>query len=212
MPTQLPIQSSTQQSTAPLSKKHPVVDAQNSAPASMQRRHLLKAGIGACALLLLPTAHAELFRLPERKLTFLNLHTNERVQATYWADGDYLSEGLLAIQNVLRDHRTGESYPIDRELLNMLQHLQHKMDTQREFHVISGYRSPQTNARLSANSSGVAKRSLHMYGMAIDIRLPGHALADLHDAALALNAGGVGYYPRSNFIHIDTGRVRQWQG
>lgn len=204
----MPIQSTTTQSSA----AHPIVDTQNSAPVSMQRRHLLKAGLGACVLLALPTAHAELFRLPERKLTFLNLHTNERVQATYWADGDYLSDGLLAIEKVLRDHRTGETYPIDHELLNMLQRLQYKMDTQREFHVISGYRSPKTNAQLSANSSGVAKRSLHMQGKAIDIRLPGHALADLRKAALALEAGGVGYYPRSDFIHFDTGRVRQWQG
>jgi len=142
----------------------------------------------------------------------LNLHTNERVQSTYWADGDYLADGLAAINTVLRDHRTGETHPIDPHLLNMLHLLHLKMDSRREFHVISGYRSPQTNAQLNSKSSGVAKRSLHMQGMAIDIRLPGNALADLRNAALSLQTGGVGYYPGSDFIHIDTGHVRQWHG
>lgn len=179
---------------------------------NLKRRQILKAGIGACALFTLPTAQAEIFKLAERKLAFLNLHTNERTQVTYWADGDYLSDGLSAINTILRDHRTGETYPIDHQLLNMLQLLHYKMSSKSEFHVISGYRSPQTNAQLNAKSSGVAKRSLHMQGMAIDIRMPGHNLSDLRNAALSLQAGGVGYYPGSNFIHIDTGRVRQWQG
>jgi len=177
-----------------------------------QRRQILKAAVGTCTLLALPNVQAEIFKMNERKLAFLNLHTNERIQVTYWADGDYLTDGLTAINSVLRDHRTGETYPIDHQLLNMLQLLHHKMDSKREFHVISGYRSPHTNAQLNAKSSGVAKRSLHMQGMAIDIRLPGHALADLRKAALSLQAGGVGYYPGSDFIHIDTGHVRQWQG
>ena len=86
------------------------------------------------------------------------------------------------------------------------------MTSQNEFHVISGYRSPASNAQLNARSNGVAKRSLHMQGKAIDIRLPGHALSNLRKAALSLQAGGVGYYPTSEFIHIDTGRVRQWNG
>jgi len=179
---------------------------------NQKRRQLLKTGIGTCALFAFPVAHAEIFKLPERQLTFLNLHTNERVQSTYWADGDYLADGLAAINTVLRDHRTGETYPIDPHLLNMLQLLQLKMDSRREFHVISGYRSPQTNAQLNAKSNGVAKRSLHMPGMAIAIRLPGNALADLRNAALSLQAGGVGYYPGSDFIHIDTGHFRQWHG
>jgi len=178
----------------------------------IKRRHLLKAGIGACALLALPNVQADMLKMNERKLAFLNLHTGERTQATYWARGDYLTDGLLAIKKVLRDHRTGETYPIDPGLLDMLQLLHYKMDSQREFHVISGYRSPQTNAQLNAKSSGVARRSLHMQGKAIDIRLPGHALADLRNAALSLQAGGVGYYPGSDFIHIDTGHVRQWHG
>ncbi len=178
----------------------------------LKRRHILKAGIGACGLLAFSGAHAGILHMNERKLTFLNLHTSERVQATYWAEGDYQTDGLLAIEKVLRDHRTGEAYPIDHDLLDLLQLLQYKMGSQREFHVISGYRSPKTNELLSARSGGVAKQSLHMLGKAIDIRLPGHALADLRNAALSLEAGGVGYYPKSDFIHIDTGHFRQWHG
>jgi len=189
----------------------PVSSKINTQP-DLKRRHILKAGIGACSLLALPSVHASLIQSEERKLAFLNLHTNERVKTTYWAEGDYLSDGLMAIENVLRDHRTGEIHPIDRDLLDMLHLLHYKMDSKQEFQVISGYRSPRTNAQLNANSNGVARRSLHMLGQAIDIRLPGHALADLREAALSLQAGGVGYYPGSNFIHIDTGRVRQWHG
>ncbi|SFL06540.1 Uncharacterized conserved protein YcbK, DUF882 family [Nitrosomonas aestuarii] len=178
----------------------------------VNRRHFLKTGIGACTLLALPQTQASSFTMNERKLAFLNLHTGERVNTTYWAQGQYLSEGLTAIEKVLRDHRTGETYEMDRNLLDMLQLVQYKMTSQNEFHVISGYRSPATNAQLNANSSGVAKRSLHMQGKAIDIRLPGHALSDLRKAALSMQAGGVGYYPKSEFIHIDTGHVRQWHG
>ncbi|SEQ99471.1 Uncharacterized conserved protein YcbK, DUF882 family [Nitrosomonas sp. Nm51] len=176
------------------------------------RRHFLKAGIGACALLTIPHVHAAPVELSERKLAFLNLHTGERIDTTYWAQGRYISEGLTAIDNVLRDHRSGETYEIDRNLLDMLQLLSYRMSANNEFHVISGYRSPATNAQLSARSNGVAKRSLHMQGKAIDLRMPGRLLSDLHNAALSLQAGGVGYYPKSDFIHIDTGHVRQWKG
>ena len=188
------------------------VSAKMNTQPNIKRRHFLKAGIGACTLLALPPLQASSLNMSERKLAFLNLHTGERVHTTYWAEGQYLSEGLIAIEKVLRDHRTGETYEMDRNLLDMLQLLQYKMTSQNEFHVISGYRSPASNAQLNARSNGVAKRSLHMQGKAIDIRLPGHALSNLRKAALSLQAGGVGYYPTSEFIHIDTGRVRQWNG
>ena len=179
---------------------------------NINRRHFLKTGVGACTLLALPHVQASTLSMNERKLAFLNLHTSERVQTTYWAEGQYIPEGLMAIERILRDHRTGETYKIDRNLLDLLQLLNYKMASDNEFHVISGYRSPATNAQLNARSSGVAKRSLHMLGKAIDIRLPGHTLSNLHKAALSLQAGGVGYYPRSDFIHIDTGHFRQWNG
>tara|TARA_R110002073_G_scaffold16629_1_gene63662 strand:- start:1251 stop:1853 length:603 start_codon:yes stop_codon:yes gene_type:complete len=180
------------------------------------RRQFLRVGMGACALMALPPAlshaQAEILNMPERKLSFLNLHTGERIQSTYWIEGQYVSEALQAIQNVLRDHRTGDIHAIDPDLLNLLQLLRGQMGTKQEFHVISAYRSPKTNAMLSARSNGVATKSLHMQGMAIDIRLPGHDLTDLQQVALSMEAGGVGYYPRSDFLHIDTGRVRSWGG
>lgn len=176
------------------------------------RRRFLKTGIGAGALLALPKVHANTLNIKEKQLAFLNLHTGERIRATYWAEGQYLPEALNAIKNILRDHRTDEKYEMDLNLLNMLQLLHSLIDAREEFHVISAYRSPKTNAMLSSRSGGVATRSLHMQGKAIDIRLPGFALTDLREAVLSLESGGVGYYPKSNFIHIDTGRVRQWAG
>lgn len=180
------------------------------------RRHFLKTGLSACALLALPmtasTVHAAIKRPFEKKLSFLNLHTGERTRATYWANGRYISEGMSAINHVLRDHRTGDRYTIDPDLFDILHLLQHKLGTKQEFHVISAYRSPATNAKLAEQSGGVAKNSMHTSGQAIDIRLPGRRLSDLRKAALSLQAGGVGYYPSSNFVHVDTGRVRFWGG
>lgn len=145
-----------------------------------------------------------------RKLKFLNLHTGERVQATYWDGHSYQFEALQEIDRVLRDHRTGEIMSMDRRLLDLLVMLRQRLDSSAAFHVISGYRSPKTNAKLAARSGGVAKKSLHTRGMAIDIRLPDRSLADVRRAALALKSGGVGYYPKSDFVHVDVGRVRRW--
>lgn len=182
----------------------------------LSRRHFLKAGLGACTLLTLPMAatsvHAAIKRPFEKKLSFLNLHTGERTRATFWANGRYIPEGMRAINHVLRDHRTGDRYRIDPELFDFLHLLQHRLRTNQEFHVVSAYRSPATNAKLAEQSGGVAKNSMHTHGKAIDIRLPGRKLSDLRAAALSLQMGGVGYYPSSNFIHLDTGHVRFWGG
>lgn len=145
-----------------------------------------------------------------RALTFRSLHTGEFVRATYWAAGQYVPEGLGQIDWLLRDHRTSQVHPIDRRLLGLLDELNGRLDTTEPFEVISGYRSPATNARLVATSSGVASDSLHVAGMAIDIRVPGRSLRAVCDAAKTLRAGGVGYYPDSNFVHVDVGRVRYW--
>ncbi|MDH5592439.1 MAG: DUF882 domain-containing protein, partial [Gammaproteobacteria bacterium] len=115
-----------------------------------------------------------------------------------------------AINRVLRDHRTGDIIDIDPTLVDLLNILHHKMNGRKPFHVISGYRSPKTNESLRKQTSGVAKKSFHMQGRAIDIRLPGRELTALRKAAINLQAGGVGFYPKSDFIHIDTGRVRHW--
>ena len=176
----------------------------------ISRRNFLKAASGTAAMLATPVALATPNQPAERILQLQNLHTGEKIKATYWADGQYIAEEMAAINRVLRDHRSNEAYQMDQRLFDLLHLLQEKVDKQGSFHVISGYRSPKTNAMLNSKSNGVAKRSLHMQGRAIDIRLPGVELKHLRQAALNLKAGGVGYYPRSNFIHVDTGRTRFW--
>ncbi len=180
----------------------------------LSRRRFLRAGLGACAVLALPmgtsTAHAAIRRPFEKKLSFLNLHTGERTRATFWANGRYIPESMRAINYVLRDHRTGDRRPIDPQLFDLLYLLQHKLGTKQEFHVVSAYRSPATNAKLAEQNGGVAKNSMHTHGKAIDIRLPGRRLSDIRAAAMSLQMGGVGYYPSSNFIHLDTGNFRYW--
>jgi uncharacterized protein YcbK (DUF882 family) len=177
---------------------------------TVSRRDFLRLGSGVAAGLLCPAAVASLRVQPERSLAFYNTHTGESLQTVYWVAGEYLEDGLREINSVLRDHRADETYPIDRNLLDLLTALQAEVSCRNAFHVISGYRSPATNASLRGKSSGVARRSYHMQGKAIDIRLPGCALADLHKAALALKAGGVGSYAASDFIHVDVGPVRRW--
>lgn len=145
-----------------------------------------------------------------RSLSFENLHTGEQTSVTYWDNGTYVPDALKALDHLLRDHRTDEVHSIDRGLFNQLHRLQALAENTRPFQIISGYRSPLTNAMLARRGGGVSKRSYHQYGMAIDVRLPGTPLPDLRKAALTMKAGGIGYYPRSDFIHLDTGRVRFW--
>jgi uncharacterized protein YcbK (DUF882 family) len=173
---------------------------------SVSRRSFLKLGAFAAAAApqLLSAASA-----PERTLSFYNLHTTEKLKSIYWADGDYIPESLAAINRVLRDHRTGTVHEIDRRLLDLLSQLRTKLDSTETFQIISGYRSPQSNAMLRGKSSGVATHSLHMDGMAVDITLPGRSLELVKKAAIAMKSGGVGYYP-SQFVHVDVGRVRTW--
>jgi uncharacterized protein YcbK (DUF882 family) len=176
----------------------------------ISRRRILELG---CALTLacLPVpALARKNAGDPRSLGFLNIHTGERLSAVYWADGGYLPDALAEIDQLLRDYRTGEVKPIDRNLLDLLHLLRSKLDSSAPFHVISGYRSPTTNKMLAKRSGGVARKSLHMRGMAIDMNLPGRDLAALHRAARSLQLGGVGYYPKPGFVHLDVGRVRYW--
>ncbi|MGH6898034.1 MAG: DUF882 domain-containing protein [Geminicoccaceae bacterium] len=145
-----------------------------------------------------------------RQLEFHHLHTGESLSAVYWEGGRYLADGLAEIDYVLRDFRTGDVHRIDPALLDLVHRLRLAMDCDRPVHVISGYRSPATNAMFARRSNRVAKNSYHVKGMAIDLRLPDRRLEDLRAAALALAGGGVGYYPKSDFVHIDTGPVRAW--
>lgn len=176
----------------------------------MNRRHAVRLGIGAAlGGLLSPVKWAA--ALPaSRMLSLENLHTNESLNAAYWTNGRYDPAACRRVDWLLRDHRAAVSAPISTELLDLLHALRIRLGTDAPFQVISGYRSPGTNARLSAAGSGVASNSLHVKGMAIDIRIPGCRLTDLRETALAMKAGGVGYYPKSNFVHIDVGRVRSW--
>lgn len=146
----------------------------------------------------------------ERSLSFYNTHTGEHLEAVYWSGGEYVPTTLADINYILRDHRTGEVKPINTRVLDLLFAMRVKLKPLCPFHVISGYRSPKTNAFLRNFGRGVGKKSLHMCGKAIDIRLPGLSLSLVHRVAMDLKAGGVGYYPRSNFIHVDVGRLRYW--
>jgi uncharacterized protein YcbK (DUF882 family) len=147
---------------------------------------------------------------PERSLCFYNTHTGEDLDVVYWARGKYRKEALEAVDHILRDHRTGERKAIDPRLLDLVCALGEKLNARRPFHVISGYRSARTNALLRAKGTGVASKSLHLQGKALDIRLPGCNLSVLRRAAMELKEGGVGYYPGPDFVHIDVGRIRYW--
>lgn len=147
----------------------------------------------------------------DRALALAHTHTGERLQLVYAQDDRYLPEALATLNHFLRDHYTGQVGVIDPPLFDLLHLVRGLLGARSEFEVISGYRCPETNQRLrETRGGGVASRSLHMDGRAIDVRLRGVPLAELRDAALSLRAGGVGFYPREQFVHIDTGRVRHW--
>ncbi len=145
-----------------------------------------------------------------RTLSFEHIHTGERLTAAYRTDAGFDPGALAEINHVLRDWRTGEVYDIDPTLLDDIHDLQARLGHRGPVRIISGYRSPKTNAALAGAGRGVAKRSLHMQGRAIDLALPGVPTLETRDAALALRRGGVGTYSKSGFVHIDTGRVRRW--
>lgn len=184
--------------------------ASSSEKVDLCRRRFLAGSSLIAAGMIAPAVFASTAQSAERSLAFHHLHTGEDLRVTYWAEGDYLTESLAEINHLLRDHRTDEVHSIDPGLLDLLQGIQTRLGSSREFQIISGYRSPKTNNMLRTNSSGVAKRSLHMQGKAIDIRLPGCSLKQLRKVAVSQKAGGVGIYAKSGFIHVDTGRVRYW--
>lgn len=145
-----------------------------------------------------------------RTLRFDNLHTGEKLAVEYYASGSYVPQALESVNRLLRDFRTGDIGAIDAGLLDLLHGLATVTGSRRPFQIISGYRSPATNEALRRHSTGVASGSLHTLGQAIDIRLDDVPLEALRNAALSLRSGGVGYYPASNFVHVDTGRLRTW--
>jgi len=148
----------------------------------------------------------------ERSLSFYNIHTGEKLNTVYFSMGHYLVDSISEINHLLRDHRTGEVEQIDVRLLDLLHSLYGTLEPSEPFYIISGYRSPRTNRLMHRYSNGVATGSLHTKGRAADIRLPGVRLSTLRGAAMELGMGGVGFYPNSGFVHVDTGKVKFWQG
>ena len=186
---------------------------QDSAGLDPSRRRLLRLGVAALAAATLPRqAYAVnvIESRPERALSFYNIHTGERLKTTYWEQGQYIGEALSQIDHVLRDHLANETKEIAPKLLDLLCVIGSRLDSREPFHVISGYRSNRTNEYLRAHTSGVAENSLHTVGQAIDIRLPGRPLNIVRKVALDLKGGGVGFYPKSDFVHVDIGSVRYW--
>lgn len=185
---------------------------------ALSRRHFVGglvalAGLSSVPSQLLAAIPKEKFGAlskPARFLAFDNLHTGETTKLIYWEKGRYIKGALSEINHILRDHRTDEVARIDKDLLDKLFILHNKLGSRAPFQVISGYRSPKSNAKMHQHSKGVAKKSMHMEGKAIDIRLQDSQLIHVRNAALAMNSGGVGYYPQSQFVHIDTGRARHW--
>ncbi len=177
------------------------------------RRRLCKLGLLAASACLFP-AVARAAALPgddaARRLAFFNTHTGETLETVYFRAGRYDPAALRAIDHILRDHRGGGVHPIDPGLLDLLHALGRRLGRIARYEVISGYRSPETNALLRSRSRGVASGSLHTVGKAIDVRVAGLPCRILRNEAAALAAGGVGYYPASDFVHLDVGRVRCW--
>jgi len=175
------------------------------------RRRFLAAGAALLASPLLALSmRAGANPASVRTLSFRHTHTGEVLSLVYAAGGAYLTEALAQVNWFLRDFRNGESKPIDPQLLDQLHTLSAITGTKAPYEVISGYRSPATNELLQRRGGGVASHSLHLEGRAIDIRLADVPLADFRDAAVSLRSGGVGFYAQSQFVHLDTGRVRRW--
>jgi uncharacterized protein YcbK (DUF882 family) len=181
-------------------------------PSIHRRRFLRMAGVAAATATLAPaTALARLTApVTPRGLKFYNLHTGEQLDVVYYEKGRYIPQALAEIDYILRDYRQNAVKPISPALLDLVVAIRRKLHTDAEVAIISGYRTPQTNAMLAARSDGVAHHSLHMDGLALDWRVPGRTLEQLHRVALSMRGGGVGYYPASDFVHTDVGRVRYW--
>jgi uncharacterized protein YcbK (DUF882 family) len=179
----------------------------------LNRRRFLTWGALTTAMSLYPQlvrANDRSLHPPERSLAFYNTHTGESLNTVYWVKGEYVPDALEAVDYLLRDHRTDETIPIDPQLLDLLHTLRQELECQYSFHIVSGYRSPATNAYLRRHSRSVAPRSLHVEGKAVDLRIPGFDCALLRRVAMELQGGGVGYYPRADFIHLDVGKIRYW--
>ncbi len=180
----------------------------------IERRDVLKLGLAGILGSLMPLFPAKnayaMSNFASWRIAFRNSHTGESFSGVYRVGDKYIPEAFERMNYVLRDFRTDEVFPMDPRVLDIAKLLQDRTKINGPIEVLSGYRSPKTNSMLRGASTGVAKNSFHMYGQAMDIRMPGHSTKRLRDTAKGLKAGGVGYYPKSNFLHIDTGKVRSW--
>lgn len=175
------------------------------------RRSFLKSSALLATALSVPAIGRAATTLPhERTLRLYNTHTGETLRTVFWAEGEFVPEAMSDIDKLMRDHRSNTIAQMDPKLLVLLDQVSTQVSSGKVLHIISGYRSPETNRRLAERSGGVAKHSMHLEGKAIDVRLPGYDLAKLHKAALQAGGGGVGYYPNDQFVHMDTGRLRHW--
>jgi uncharacterized protein YcbK (DUF882 family) len=192
----------------PANRGHPPPNAQDP-----ERRRFVKLGLAAAAGIFFPSSvFAAVNRTLSRtrRLAFHHVHTGEDLEIVYWANGSYLPDALDKINQLLRDHRTDEVRDMDPRLLDLLHALAVKLKSRNPFHVYSGYRSESTNALLWQQGRRVARHSLHVQGMAADVRLPDRSVSALKQAARTLESGGVGFYPRLRFVHLDVGPVRWW--
>ena len=183
----------------------------------LARRGLLRLGAGALGAAAIPGVSLAQTLAPQqsgaiRRVALHNLHTGDKFNDVYFERGRYVPDALHAVRRVLRDWRNGEQHEMDERLFDTLHEISTRLDTRQPFQIISGYRSPGTNAMLHSRSSGVASNSQHTHGKAVDVRIQGVQLSNLRKAALDVRAGGVGYYPVSTFVHVDVARVRQWTG
>jgi uncharacterized protein YcbK (DUF882 family) len=200
-----------------LSQSTPEPAPQHMQKHSIDRRRFIgncirAAGLAAATASLVPTSALAMLTAPAtpRRLKFYNLHTSEQLDIVYFEKGRYIPQALAEIDYILRDYRQNVVKPMSPALLDLVVAMRRKLHTDAEVAIISGYRTPETNAMLAARSDGVAHHSLHMDGLALDWRVPGRTLEQLHQVALAMRGGGVGYYPSSDFVHVDVGRVRYW--
>ena len=181
---------------------------------ALDRRDILKLGFVALIGMTVPLLPSKSSYASSNhaswRVRFRHAHTGESFNGVYRVGDKYLPEAFERINYVLRDFRTGEAFPMDPRILDIASIVQKRIDSSEHLEILSGYRSPKTNAMLRRSSSGVAKNSFHMYGQAVDVRLPGYSTRKLRKVAINLKAGGVGYYTKSNFVHFDTGKTRSW--
>lgn len=177
------------------------------------RRDFIKGGLAcflAGAVPLIGAGEASAASHKPWRLTLRHGHTGEVFSGVYRVGDKYLPEAFERLNYVMRDFRTNEAFPMDPRVIDIISRVQEKAGAKNPLQILSGYRSPKTNRMLRNASTGVARNSFHMYGQAIDIRIPGTSTRKLRNIAQSLRAGGVGYYPSSGFVHVDTGKVRSW--